>query len=198
MSKTLKELLQDANSGRLYLKMVIRSGTADIPERFSNYRKVLGHTNSVLRLDNGKNDLGDTRPSQLDVKPASLVEYTDESLTVYKAGLRPLTRYEQGLLARWESVRDKEQERIDALSDGSVSYWQKIIFFKKNDAEYLLGYEWKSGKRYDITSGQVYDKKVKGAIDMQYLVATVCGKCGTAHPFTKEPDACPTCGKRSN
>lgn len=110
------------------------------------------------------------KKSELRITAASLVEYNDNSIIIYNPGLRDLTKDEQAIFDKWESMRDKEQEAIDILTDGSTSYWSKKHFFTESGYEYLLGLDVKQGKKYDWTTQKVRDNSIKGNINIKYIL----------------------------
>jgi hypothetical protein len=163
--KTLTQLKRDAKSGKVFAEMIIRQGTTDIPESLKGKRKIVD-ANSVgitFLNNNGKK-------SELRIESASLVEYDDNSLTIYDPGLRELTVDEQAIFDKWELKKDRKQEEVDALTDGSTSYWQQKHFFIDAGYEYLLGTEKKQGKKYDWNTKKVYDNSIKGNVSMKYIL----------------------------
>lgn len=163
--KTLAQLKRDAKAGKLFAEMVIRQGTADIPERLKGKRQIIdANSVGITFLNNDK------KKSELRIESASLLEYTDDSITIYRAGLRDLTVDERAMFDKWESMRDLKQEEIDMLTDGSSSYYKRKHFFIDAGYEYLLGYDKVKGKRYDFNTKMVYDNSIKGDIEMKYTI----------------------------
>ena len=166
MAKSLAQLKIDI--GNLEFKMVYRFGE-DIPERLQGWRKAIGANSNSITLLNA-----DGRESWLELERASLVEYTDNSLTIYNAGLRELTAEEQRIMDGWKAKSSTKdfQERMwaDAMTDGSSTYWSEVAYFGKNNAKYLMGTEWERGCKYDYNTGKVYDKKIKGNVQLQYEI----------------------------
>lgn len=163
MAKTLAQLKRDAKAGILYGEMIIRNGNTEIPDHLKGKRPIVGANSvGIFFLNNNG------RRSGLDIPCASLVEYTDDYLTIYNPGLRDLTPDEQAVFDEWESMRDHRQEEIDMLTDGSTTYWRRKYFFIDKGYEYLLGYEFKKGKKIDFNTGKVYDKRNKGSVCMKY------------------------------
>lgn len=163
MKKTLAQLKRDAKSGNLFAKLIIRQGTTNIPERLQVVRQIIG-SNSVGITFLTK----DGKKSELTIESASLVEYTDTHITTYRPGLRDLTEEEQAIFAEWELKRDRRQEEIDAISDGSTSYYQEKKFFIDKGYEYLMGLKKIKGQKYDFATKKVFDNSIKGEVEMQY------------------------------
>lgn len=160
---SLSQLKKDAKTRNLFAELVIRQGTTDIPENLKGVRQIIGSNNvgiTFLTKDN--------RKSELRIDCASLTEYTDTHITLYRPALRDLTKEEQAIMDKWELQRDREQEERDALTDGSTSYYQEKRFFIESGYEYLMGLQTIQGKKYDFATKKVYDNKIKGEIDMQY------------------------------
>lgn len=165
MIKTLTQLKKDAKAGNLFAEMIIRQGTTDIPDMIKGKRQIIdANSVGITFLNNDK------KKSELRIECSALLEYTDDHITIYDAGLRDLTVDEQAIFDKWESKRDKKQENIDALTDGSTSFYQQKRFFTELGYEYLLGYEKKQGKKFDFNTRKVYDNSIKGNICMQYLI----------------------------
>jgi hypothetical protein len=167
MKKSLAELKRDAKAGRLSAEMVIRCGGTDIPERLQGKRKLVdANSVSIFFLNS------DGKKSEMPIKAASLLDYTDDFLTIYYPGKRELNAEEQAVMKKWNAIANteefKRQSEIDALSDGSCTYWKEKHFFQDSGYEYLFGTEMKQGKKRDYQTGLIIDNAVKGDIEMQY------------------------------
>ena len=165
--KTLAELKRDAKAGKIYAEMIERFGSAEIPEKLRGKRKVIDANSVGITFLNA-----DGKKSELRIEAASLVEYTDKNIIIYNPGLRDLTLDEQAVFDRWEAEKErtnyKERVEIDALSDGSSTYWQEKAFFEREGYEYLFGTEKKQGKKFDYNTRKVWDNKVKGNVMLKY------------------------------
>jgi hypothetical protein len=167
--KTLAELKRDAKAGKISAILVERFGKTglDIPEMLRGKRKVIDANSVGITFLNA-----DGKKSELRIEAASLVEYTDKNIIVYNPGLRDLTPDEQAFLQKWEEEKKKtdyeRRSEIDALSDGSSTYWQQKFFFEKGGYDYLFGTEKKQGKKFDYKTGKVWDNKVKGDVILKY------------------------------
>ena len=173
--KSLAEFKREAKSGELEGKMLIRYGSSDIPEKFKNWRRIVT-SNSVsvfFQTDNGE-------ISQLSLPQASLVEYDGDKLTVYYAGYRDLTAEEQRVMDGWKEKSStpefQAQANVDALTDGSSTYWAKVTYFRKAGLEYLMGAKEQRGMVYDYNLRQVRDAKIKGPVCMQYAIRKVSSR----------------------
>lgn len=160
---TLTQLKKDAKAGKLFAKMVLRNGDTDIPTKLQGKRQIVDANSVGITFLNNEG-----KKSELRIPCASLVEYTKETLTIYEPGLRELTADEQAMFDKWEKVRDKKQEELDLLTDGSSSYWKHKFFFKDAGYEYLLGFDTIRGLKYDFNTKMVRDNKIKGDICMRY------------------------------
>lgn len=165
MKKSLAQLKRDAKTGNLKVEMVERFGNTDIPESLQGIRTAIKSNTQGITFKNSK---GGT--SELRIESASLLEYTDKEIVVYNPGTRELTADEQNIFDQWEAKRDKKQEEIDLLTDGSNSYWKRKHFFIDNGYEYLLGHEKKQGKKYDFNTGKVLDNTIKGDVILRYKI----------------------------
>lgn len=171
--KTLADLKRDAKSGTLEGRFTYHSMWLEgLPERLQGWRKLVD-CNSVAVFFLNK----DGKKSELRIGKASLVEYDGETLTVYNAGYRDLNADEQRVLDEWAKIAGtdeyKERAHIDAQTDGSSTYYQKLRFFKNAGYEYLMGLEEQRGMKFDWNTGKVRDDKVKGSVCMRYELRKV-------------------------
>lgn len=167
--KTLADLKRDAKSGNLFAIMTIRSGSSDIPERLAMKRQIID-ANSVgifFKMADGKK-------SELRIERASLLEYTENTLTLYNAGFRELNEEEQAIMNEWKDIENKpeniKQYEIDILTDGSSMFYKKKMFFHNKGFSYLTGVEEEKGLQYDFNTSKIRDKSIKGTISMQYVL----------------------------
>ena len=162
--KTLSELKAIAKTNLYEAKLIYRYGE-EIPERLSGWRKIVGSNSVAIFLLNNEG-----KQSELRIENASLIEFNDTILSIFEVGERELNEEELKLLQAWKEITDteeyKKQGEIDALTDGSQNYYKKKSFFR--NAEYMLGFDFSQGKRYNHNTGKMYDKKVKGKIILQY------------------------------
>ena len=166
--KTLSELKRNAKNGGLFGVMTIRCGSSDnIPERFTQKRQIID-ANSVAIFFMTQ----DGKKSELRIDRASLVEYTDELLTIYNEGFRDLNVQEQTVKQEWEEIANKPENikryEIDALTDGSQMFYKQKAFFHNKGYSYLMGLEEEKGVKYDFNTQKIRDKNIKGTISMQY------------------------------
>lgn len=167
--KTLAELKRDAKSGKISGKMINRFGSTEIQERLQGIRKIVDANTVGITFLNS-----DGKKSVCEIKAASLIEYTDDKLTLYGAGKRELNDKEKLVMDTWNKIAStdeyKERSRIDLISDGSSTYYQEKRFFENCDFPYLFGSEMKQGKKRDYSSGLIIDNSVKGDIELQYEI----------------------------
>ena len=121
--------------------------------------------------------MSDGSLSELSIPKASLVEYDGAMLTVYNAGYRDLTVDEQRVMDGWNekssTPKFKAQAEIDALTDGSSTYWAEVAYFSRAGHEYLMCTKEQRGMRYDFIRNQVQDAKIKGTVCMQYEIRKI-------------------------
>lgn len=76
-------------------------------------------------------------------QPANLIRYTGDELVLYLGGYRMCNQAELDCQLQWERLRDKQVERLDAMTDGSGEYHRKKKFFRKHGCEHLLTQRYK-------------------------------------------------------
>ena len=67
----------------------------------------------------------------------------------------------------------KRQSEVDALSDGSSTYWQQKAYFHNAGKMYLMGFEEQAGCKYDYNTGKVRDTSIKGTAILKYKIVRV-------------------------
>ena len=160
--KTLAQLKRDANSGKMSLEMIERYGQTnkDFPDRLKGVRKVKkANTVALILLS------ADGKESELRFDSAKLIDYTDNSLTVYAPAQRDLTEEESRVLKEVERM-EKEYYKENPYGE---FYWQKKRYFEKCPCPYMSGYETIRGKRY-MYNGKVMDNSIKGEVILKYNV----------------------------
>lgn len=168
--KTLADLKRDSKNGKLFGVMTLRLGTSNIPDRLAEKRKIVDANSVAIFFE-----MADGRKSELRVERASLVEYTDDKLTIYNPGYRQLNDVEKAIMNEWEEIsnrpENKKQYEIDVMSDGSSMFYKKKSFFHNKGYSYLLGHEEEKGLKYDVNKDMILDKSFKGDISMQYVLS---------------------------
>ena len=164
--KTLTELKKDLVVGKT-LTMTFNSLTQSsetIKNRLNVPRKILKTQTNGLYLEVANTGKG----SFLELPCASLIEYEGKNIKIYKVGKRELTKAEKDLLKNEPSNRpeNKELAKRDALSDGSQTYWMDKRYYRENNAEWR--WDWSKGLRLDINDNKMWDKKIKGELDLEY------------------------------
>lgn len=169
-TKTIAQLKRDAKAGTIEARLIFVNGYTELDATRIAWRRIVdSNTVSIffLREDNGKK-------SGLDLPSGSLIEYTDESLILFHPGLRDYNAEELAFLEKWEAEKQRtnyaERMEIDAISDGSSCYYSEKAFFYKHNFSYLMGLEWEKGLKYDLNQKKVADKKIKGAINLMYVL----------------------------
>lgn len=161
---TLAQFKRDAGTGKMGLQLLERFGKK--VEDFYICPVIEVHNKFVVLKKK------DGRTSQLDLDYASLVEYDGEMLKVYSIGLRDLTDLEKSVMDGWKKITDteeyKEQAYRDVMTDGSSTFYKDKYYFENSPCPYL--YLEQNGKKYDYSTGKVYDPKVKGNCILKYKV----------------------------
>lgn len=166
---TATQLKKDLQAGKtltmIYNSMASSSKT--ITARLNKPRYIIKVQTNGLTL---AEDPSATRGSFLELPPASLIDYDGKTLTFYRPALRNLTPDESAILAGEPSCQSENAvlaER-DALTDGSQTFWLDKAYYNKHDANWR--WSWDKGKRYDISERKMWDKKIKGEKDLQYII----------------------------
>jgi adenylosuccinate lyase len=170
--KTLSDLKRDLVVGT-QLVMVYNHNT-DTSERIKSLLNVPRYiikkntTGVVLSPDKDA-----TKGSHLEYPAkATLCEYTGDTLSIYEAGIRPLTAQEQAIRDNVPSRRKENAEAVhnEMLTDGSGFYWKDKQYYKDNDAEYLAGHETVRGLRYNYNDQNIIDETIKGTLSLKYNI----------------------------
>ena len=166
---TLAQLKREAKAGTLYGEMVERYGEKEIPNGLKGIRKIVDSNSVSITFLNAFGKRSECRVSR-----ASLVEYTEDELIIYNPGYRPLNAEEAAVMEEWNQIRGtpefQERERIDLLSDGNSTYYQKKHFFEDSGKAYLMGSEEQKGCRFERSMGMVRDASIKGSVCLRYKI----------------------------
>lgn len=161
---TLTQLKRDANSGKLTLELIERFGKTgeNIPNTLRGMRKVTGSNSVGIFL---QNENGQT--SELTIKSAKLVEYTNDMLLIYEAGEREPTEEERRVLNEWDKL-EKEYYKNNPYGD---TFWKKKLYFQNSICPWMSGFsDTIRGKRYQMHNQKVLDNKLRGNIILKYKV----------------------------
>lgn len=155
--KPKAQLFRDLNDKVIALELIERFGDADIPVSMRGVREI-GKVNIVgCQLINSSGE-----KSFLEIPRASLVNYSDEELIIYLPGYREPYEEEEDVLEEWNEIASsddyKERVRIDLLTDGSSTYYQKKKFFEDKEMLYLMIKD-KNGKGIEFTKRNNGDKE---------------------------------------
>lgn len=176
------KIKKDAKSGTILAELKIWQGKdvsqEDLPARLKGKRKMIdSNTVSIFFLT------PEGKKSAMNLGKAALVEYTDDTLTIYYPGYREPTKEEQQILDEWQKIADskeyKERSLTDAYTDGSSTYYQEKSFFKTRNAEYLMGLHEERGmkldayRKYEGHKDFIRDQNVRGSIENQYVLTHV-------------------------
>lgn len=163
MKKTLAQLKRDLTVGTKITQIVAGEGASQ--RNLNIERVVVKIQGSGVYLDVEGNE---GRPSFLDFPKASLLEYEDNAFSIYEVGLRDLTEDEDSFIKNQPSNRPENLQNVinDALSDGSMMYYQDLRYFEKAGKEYLRR------TRVNPITGNlaVYDNKVRGKLLYSYKI----------------------------
>jgi len=164
---SLANLKRDAKSGKLYGELVERFGETEIIDRLKGRRKVVGANTVGITFLNT-----DGKKSECRIDRAALMEYTGDMLIVFNPGLRELNNEESKVMQGWKEIEQtdeyKHRAEIDALSDGSSTYWQRVKYFRDAGKEYLMGHDEQGGCKYDFNTGKIRDKSIRGDAILKY------------------------------
>ena len=163
--KTLADLKRDAGSGKLSLELIERFGKTgnEIKSTMIGIRKVVGCNTVALSLLNNDGNI-----SELRFGSAKLIEYGEDTLTLYLAAHRELTEEEQKILDEWKKIED------DCLAKNPFceTYWKRKDYFASCTCPWLDGSEMKRGKRLEYVNGKpmIRDNSIKGEAVLKYKV----------------------------
>ena len=165
--ETFAQLKRDLKVGKT-LTMVYNSikDSETINARLNKPRKILATQTNGIKLEIANTGKG----SFLELPCASLTEYDGKNIKIYKCGKRDLTESEKRLIDNTPSHRSENAQLAenDAVSDGSTTYWMDKAYFKENDAEWR--WDWSKGLRWDVNENKMWDKKIKGELDLAYIL----------------------------
>lgn len=167
--KTFADLKRDLIVGKT-LTMTFNSleGSSEtIKKRIGVARKILKTQTNGITLEFEE---GSGKGSFLELPCASLIEYDGKTIKIYKPGKRELTENEKTLLEGEPSNRKENEElnRIDMLTDSSRTYRMDKLYYMNNDANWRWG--WHKGLRFDINDKKMWDKKIKGELELEYIL----------------------------
>lgn len=97
----------------------------------------------------------------LDSMKSKLMWYSGEKLVIYKSGFRLYTKEEIECVLGWEKIRNRKEEMLDVMTDGSEQFYRKREFFKDHGYEYLLN------QRYN---GLVQDDTIRESVNLEYSI----------------------------
>ena len=157
------QLRRDALSGHMALELVERYGKKAEQSVICPVCKV--ETKSIYILRDGKE-------SWIHMPYASLVYYDGRVLEVYAAGLRDLTTVEKKVMEGWKEITSTESYKSaamsDVYSDGSSTYYKQERYFRDSPCPYLFYDD--GSKKLDMKTGKVRDSKIKGMLELKYIV----------------------------
>lgn len=155
---TLAQLKRDADAGILYLELLERGIQVgnEIPERLRGIARVTrSYSNGVYmqRCEGGE--------SALEIRYASLIDYSNDHLTVYDAGVRSPTREELSVLAEYERL--KSENTFSAKINANT-------FINNSKYPWMRGLKEVRGKYYMPQHNLIRDSKIKGKVALKYKV----------------------------
>ena len=132
-------------------------------------------TNGIYLKTVGSDVGGVNRESWLEFHPAGLTEADEKGFRLYGIGKRDATAEEKAIIDGYEALRDKKQEELDMLSDGSQTFFQEKRYYSEHSAEYLFAGHSSNGNRFgkrrdfnDRTGIMIFDPEVKGELVLEY------------------------------
>ena len=163
--KTLAELKRDAGSSKLSLELTEHYGETgdEIKSTMRGVRKVIGCNSVALSLLNHDGNI-----SELRFGSARLIEYGEDTLTLYLAAHRELTEEEQKIIDEWKKIEDE----CMAKNPFCDTYWKRKDYFAKCSCPWLDGGETKRGKKLEYVKGRpmIRDNSIKGEAVLKYKV----------------------------
>jgi len=161
--KTLAELKRDLRVGKKLTLTYHHLGKCNILNKKREIIKI--QTNAIVLKTENKSG-----KSWLDLPPSSLLEYNDNIIKIYGCGERDLTSEEKKILGNMPSKRQENAKIVerDLLTDGSTSFWMDKKYLNDNNANWYWG--WDKGKRFNHNTQKMYDKKIKGRLELQYSI----------------------------
>lgn len=149
--KTLAELKRDLKPD-MKIKCVIHNIR---PQRVGEVTTIREVRQSGFMQDNGR---------FIEFPLASLLDYDGKTFTVYSTGERDLTEYEKEMLDKLHNCYTPEDSEADAYTDTNICYYKEQSFARDNDVEYLLGFNYHKGLKYNFNTGRMLDNKLKGIV----------------------------------
>ena len=167
--KTFADLKRDLIVGKT-LTMTFNSleGSSEtIKKRIGVARKILKTQTNGITLEFEE---GSGKGSFLELPCASLTEYDDKTIKIYKYGKRDLTEKEAEILKNCPSKRQENIKLVerDMLTDGSTTFYMDKKYYADNDANWYWG--WDKGLKYNMSENKMWDKKIKGELEMIYIL----------------------------
>lgn len=166
---TLAALKKKLQKGQA-VKLVSWFGQNEQNATTESAKAKLGKTRYVVKVQtNGvylSPDKEATDGSYWEFPAASLVEVNNSGFKVYGIGERPLSPQEAAVMAN--EPKDAEQDRIDAMSDGSTMYYRRKRYYAGSGFPYLDSSDWYHGLRRNPNRNTISDKSIKGALELEY------------------------------
>lgn len=155
---TLAQLKRDADAGILYLELLERGKQVgnDIPERLRGIAQVTKSYSKGIYMQRGKCD-----ESALEIRYASLIDYSNDYLIVYDAGVRFPTKEELNVLAEYEKL--KSEDTFSAKISANT-------FINNSRYPWMRGLKEIRGKYYMPQHNLIRDSKIKGRVALKYKV----------------------------
>lgn len=155
---TLAQLKRDADAGILYLELLERGTQVgnEIPERLRGIARVTRSYSNGIYMQRGEGN-----ESALEIRYASLIDYSNDYLIVYDAGVRFPTREELGVLVEYERLRSENtfSAKINANT-----------FINNSKYPWMRGLKEIRGKYYIPQHNLIRDSKIKGKVALKYKV----------------------------
>lgn len=163
----------------VYIQIVERFGKRGeaIPAWLRGQRRIMSvHSYGFDVSIAGAEDNRKEGTSRLEIRRSTLCKIEDGWLSIYQSGSRPLNEAETAKMAEWKKIENsadfQRRSMVDAMTDGSSTYWQQKRFFE-GEFSYLFSGT-KNGKRlsYKGDVPVVYDESTPGDMILKYRIFT--------------------------
>ena len=163
----------------VYIQLVERFGKRGeaIPAWLRGQRRIMSvHSYGFDVSIAGAEDNRKEGTSRLEIRRSTLCKIEEGWLSIYQSGSRPLNEAETAKMAEWKKIENsadfQTRSMVDAMTDGSSTYWQQKRFFE-GEFSYLFSGT-KNGKRLSHKDNVpvIYDESTPGEMVLKYRIFT--------------------------
>lgn len=163
----------------VYIQLVERFGKRGeaIPAWLRGQRRIMSvHSYGFDVSIAGAEDNRKEGTSRLEIRRSTLCKIEEGWLSIYQSGSRPLNKAETAKMEEWKKIENsadfQRRSMVDAMTDGSSTYWQQKRFFE-GEFSYLFSGT-KNGKRlsYKDNVPVIYDESTPGEMVLKYRIFT--------------------------